>query len=202
MFIAKFYWRRIMNVYYRLLVLIVSVTGVLSFTGCNKTQEDASKSAAGTTVGTEIDDSIITTKVKSKLLADPDIKDFDLKVETHKGDVQLSGFVGNQAQIDRAIVVARSVEGVKNVDNKVSLKKDSVTTMGIKVDDSVVTSKVKSSLLADPDIKSFDIAVVTHNGEVQLSGFVDNQTQIDRAIDIARRTESVHNVINELQVKK
>ncbi len=191
-----------MNIYYRLLVLAVSVTGVLSFTGCNKTQEDASKSATGTTVGTEIDDSIITAKVKSKLLADQDIKGFDLKVETHKGDVLLSGFVDNQAQIDHAIMITRSVEGVKNVDNKVSLKSNAATTMGIKVDDSIVTSKVKSSLLADPDIKSLDIAVVTNNGEVQLSGFVNNQTQIDHAIDIARRTDGVHNVINELRVKK
>lgn len=191
-----------MNIYYRLLVLAVSITGILSFTGCNKTQEDASKSATGTTVGTEIDDSIITTKVKSKLLADQDIKGFDLKVETHKGDVLLSGFVDNQAQIDHAIMITRSIEGVKNVDNKVSLKSNAATTMGIKVDDSIVTSKVKSSLLADPDIKSLDIAVVTNNGEVQLSGFVNNQTQIDHAIDIARRTEGVHNVINELRVKK
>ena len=191
-----------MNIYYRLLVLAMSITGILSFTGCNKTQEDASKSATGTTVGTEIDDSIITTKVKSKLLADQDIKGFDLKVETHKGDVLLSGFVDNQAQIDHAIMITRSIEGVKNVDNKVGLKSDSATTMGVKVDDSIVTSKVKSSLLADPDIKSLDIAVVTNNGEVQLSGFVNNQTQIDHAIDIARRTEGVHNVINELRVKK
>ncbi|MBK8569388.1 MAG: BON domain-containing protein [Nitrosomonadales bacterium] len=191
-----------MNIYYRLLVLAVSITGILSFTGCNKTQEDASKSATGTTVGTEIDDSIITAKVKSKLLADQDIKGFDLKVETHKGDVLLSGFVDNQAQIDHAIMITRSIEGVKNVDNKVGLKSDSATTMGVKVDDSIVTSKVKSSLLADPDIKSLDIAVVTNNGEVQLSGFVNNQTQIDHAIDIARRTDGVHNVINELRVKK
>lgn len=56
------------------------------------------------------------------MLADPDIKGFDLNVETHKGDVQLSGFVDNQAQIDNAIMITRSVEGVKNVDNRVSLK--------------------------------------------------------------------------------
>lgn len=191
-----------MNIYYKLLVLAVSVTGVLSFTGCNKTQENASKPATGTTVGTEIDDGIITAKVKSKLLADQDIKGFDLKVETHKGDVLLSGFVDNQAQIDHAIMITRSVEGVKNVDNKVSLKSNAATTMGVKVDDSIVTSKVKSSLLADPDIKSLDIAVITNNGEVQLSGFVNNQTQIDHAMDVARRTEGVHNVINELRVKQ
>ena len=190
-----------MNIYYRLFVLIMSVIGVLSFTGCGKTQEVTSKSDTGATVGTEIDDIVITAKAKSKLLADPDIKGFDLKVETHKGDVQLSGFVGNQAQIDNAIRITRSVEGVKNVDNRVSLQSASATTVGIKVDDSIVTSKVKSSFLADPDIKSFDIAVITNNGKVQLSGFVNNQTQIDRAIDVASRTEGVHNVINELRVK-
>jgi hyperosmotically inducible protein len=43
-----------------------------------------------TTVGTEIDDTVVTTKVKSALLADADIKSFDLKVETRKGAVQLS----------------------------------------------------------------------------------------------------------------
>ena len=74
--------------------------------------------------------------------------------------------------------------------------------MGVKVDDSIVTSKVKSSLLADPDIKSFDIAVITNNGEVQLSGFVDNQGQIDRAIEVARGTEGVSTVTNNMSIKK
>ena len=64
-------------------------------------------------MGTDIDDSTITTKVKSALLADADVKSFDIKVETRKGEVQLSGFVDNQAQIDRAIAVAKGVEGVK-----------------------------------------------------------------------------------------
>ena len=190
-----------MNVYYKLLVLIVSVAGILSFSGCGKTQEDASKSDAAITVGTEIDDSIVTAKIKSKFLADPDIKGFDLKVETRKGDVHLSGFVDNQAQIDRVIMITHSIEGVKNVNNQMSLKSDRETSMGVKIDDSIVTSKIKSSFLADLDIKSFDIAVVTNNGEVQLNGFVDSKTQIDRATDIARRTEGVHNVINELRIK-
>jgi len=190
-----------MNTYYKFLVLIVSITGVLSFTGCGKTQEDGNVSTAGNSLETAIDDSAITTTVLSKLMADSSIEGFDLKVETHKGNVQLSGFVDDQAQIDNAIMITRSVEGVKNVDNQVSIKSDRDTSMGVKVDDSIVTSKVKSSLLADPDIKSLDIAVVTSNGEVQLSGFVNNQTQIDRAIDVARRTEGVHNVINKLRIK-
>jgi len=70
------------------------------------------------------------------------------------------------------------------------------------VDDGIITAKVKSALLADPNVKSFDIAVVTRKGDVQLSGFVDNQAQIDLAIELARKVEGVANVGNEMSIKK
>ena len=156
---------------------------------------------AGTTVGTEIDDSVVTARVRSALLADPDIKSFEIKVETRKGQVQLSGFVDTQARIDNAIALTRKVEGVKGVENGMRLK-DGKATVGNTVDDSIVTAKVKAALLADPAIKSFDIAIVTRKGEVQLSGYVDNQTQINRAIDIARAVEGVQSINNEMSIKK
>lgn len=192
-----------MNTQNRLLVLTVTLIGALSIAGCGKSGEKATapKPEAKTTVGTEIDDSTVTTKVKSALLANEDVKSFDIKVETRKGEVQLSGFVDNQTQMDRAIAVARGVEGVKNVDNKMNLK-TSATTIGDKIDDAVITTKVKAALLADESIKSLDIATVTRDGEVQLSGFVDNQTQIDQATAIVRGVEGVKNVINELSIKK
>lgn len=74
-------------------------------------------------MGTEIDDTVVTTKVKSALFADPDIKSFDLKVETRKGAVQLSGFVDSQAQIDQAITIAHKVAGVTSVGNEMNIKK-------------------------------------------------------------------------------
>ena len=156
---------------------------------------------ATTSVGTEIDDSIITARVKSALLADADVKSFDLKVETRKGEVMLSGFVGNQAHVDRAILVTRGVEGVKLVTNKMNLK-DGPATIGNTVDDGIITAKVRSALLGDPTVKSFDIAVVTRKGETQLSGFVDSQTQIDRASELARAVEGVKSVANEMSIKK
>jgi len=156
---------------------------------------------AGTTVGTEIDDSVVTARVKAALLADHDVKSFEIKVETRKGQVQLSGFVDTQARIDNAIALTRTVEGVKSVENGMSLK-DGKATVGNSVDDGIVTAKVKSALLADPDVKSFDIAIVTRKGEVQLSGFVDNQAQISRAIDIARGVEGVQGINNEMSIKK
>jgi hyperosmotically inducible protein len=64
----------------------------------------------------------MTTKVKTALLADPDIKSSDISVETKKGEVMLSGFVNNQNQIERATTLAQNVEGVKKVQNKLSVK--------------------------------------------------------------------------------
>lgn len=166
--------------------------------GCGNSQDTP---VASTTVGTEVDDTIITTRVKSALLADADIKSFDLKVETRKGVVQLSGFVKNQAQIDRAVATATGIPGVNSIENNVSLKAGN-TTVGNKIDDGFITTQVKSALLADPSVKSFDIAVVTRNGEVQLSGFVDSQAQIDQAFNIARWVEGVTKVGNEMSIKQ
>lgn len=170
--------------------------------GCNKAPEATPvPQAPSTTVGTQVDDAVITAGVKSALLADPAIKSFDLQVETRKGTVQLSGFVDSQAQIDQALAVTRSVAGVTGVENGVTLK-GTQSTVGTKIDDATVTGRVKSALLADPDIKSFDISVHTFKGEVQLTGFVDNQGQIDRAIQIARTTEGASSVKNELSIKR
>ncbi len=69
-----------------------------------------------------IDDSVITAKVKAALLADDTVKGTAISVETNKGEVQLSGFVSNQQQRDRALEIARSVEGVQKVSNKMSVK--------------------------------------------------------------------------------
>jgi hyperosmotically inducible periplasmic protein len=204
-------WRKkSMNTQNKLLVLAVTLVSALSIAGCGKSEEKArapgeaptaTAPEAKTTVGTTIDDSTITTKVKSALLADPDVKGLDIKVETNKGEVQLSGFVDSQIQIDRAISVARGIEGVKNVQNKMALK-TTQTTVGEKIDDGIITTKVKGALVAESGIDSGDIAVVTRDGEVQLSGFVKDQSQIERATQVARSAEGVKNVINELSVKK
>ena len=70
------------------------------------------------------------------------------------------------------------------------------------VDDTVITTKVKSALLADSDVKGLDVVVETSKGVVSLSGAVNNQTQIDRAAKIAGEVEGVHSVLNNLTIKK
>ena len=80
-------------------------------------------SSAGKAAGVVVDDTVITTKVKSALLADSDIKGLDVSVETSQGVVSLSGAVNNQTQIDRAAKIASGVEGVVSVLNNLTIKK-------------------------------------------------------------------------------
>jgi osmotically-inducible protein OsmY len=72
--------------------------------------------------GEYVDDSVITAKVKAAILGDSALKVNEINVETFKGVVQLSGFVRSQADIDRAVQVARGVAGVKSVKNDMRIK--------------------------------------------------------------------------------
>ena len=105
----------------RPIALAVALAFVLG--GCTKAVETTGNTRPTTSVGTEIDDSVLTTKVRSGLLSDSDVKSFDIKAETRKDEVQLSGFVDSQSQMDRAVLVARGIEGVLLVSNEMSLKK-------------------------------------------------------------------------------
>jgi len=69
------------------------------------------------------------------------------------------------------------------------------------VDDSVITTKVKGLLAGDDFLKSFQIGVETFKGVVQLSGFVNSQKAVDKAVEITRSVEGVKSVKNDLIVK-
>jgi osmotically-inducible protein OsmY len=75
------------------------------------------------------------------------------------------------------------------------------SSTGEYVDDSVITTKVKALLAEDDFLKSFQIGVETYKGVVQLSGFVNNQQAVDKAVQIARSVKGVTSVKNDLIVK-
>jgi hypothetical protein len=72
--------------------------------------------------GEYIADSVITAKVKSALVADPDLKATEINVETFKGTVQLSGFVSSPGNVAKASTLARGVKGVSSVKNDLLVK--------------------------------------------------------------------------------
>lgn len=192
-----------MTINFQLRWLSLALAGAMTvfMVGCEEPRVGGGEAPPATSLGTEVDDTVLTTQVKAALLADPDVKSFDFKVETRKGDVQLSGFVDSQAQVDRALEITRAVPGIGAIENNVSLK-GVPRTVGKQIDDGIVTTEVKGALLADVAVKSFDIAVVTRQGEVQLSGFVDNAGQMERAMGVARGVTGVQSVSNRMNIKK
>jgi hyperosmotically inducible protein len=99
----------------RFLCALSGILALSGLTGCA-----GSRTSDGT--GQYVDDSAITTKVKSALLGDGAVKSFEIKVETFKGVVQLSGFVDTADQSAAATRDAMSVSGVKDVRDNLTLK--------------------------------------------------------------------------------
>jgi len=83
-------------------------------TGCAATPTTES-------TGEYVDDAAITAKVKASILDQPTLKSFDIHVETFKGTVRLRGVAASQSAMDKAVEVARGVNGVKSVKNEMRL---------------------------------------------------------------------------------
>jgi osmotically-inducible protein OsmY len=96
--------------YFVLVMLMVAFAACAS----TRTQESA---------GEYVEDSVITTKVKSLLAADDFLKSFQISVETYKGIVQLSGFVDSQSAVNKAGQIAGGVQGIQYVKNNLNVKK-------------------------------------------------------------------------------
>jgi len=100
------------NMVIHCLVLLMLIA---TFAACASTRTQES-------TGEYVDDSVITTKVKSLLAADDFLKSFQISVETYKATVQLSGFVSSQQAVDKASEIARGVKGVTSVKNDLIVK--------------------------------------------------------------------------------
>ncbi len=95
--------------------LLACLTLISSFAGCAATQKHES-------TGQYVDDSVVTTKVKSAILGESTLKMLQINVKTYQGVVQLSGFVDSAQSVLKAGEVARSVENVKTVENNLLVK--------------------------------------------------------------------------------
>ena len=94
---------------------LVLVMFIAALVACASTAKQSS-------TGEYVDDSVITTKVKTLLAADDFLKSFQIGVETYKGVVQLSGFVNSRAAVDNAVEIAQTVKGVVSVKNDLIVK--------------------------------------------------------------------------------
>lgn len=154
---------------------------------------------ADRSTGEYIDDNTVNASVKAALIADETTKAHEINVETFKGVVQLSGFVESDKEKDAAGKIAKSVDGVKDVRNNIAVGPK--TSMSEKLDDSVMTGRVKAALMEAKGVKSGQINVETKASVVQLSGFVSSAEMKDHAGKVAAGVKGVKDVKNVLVVR-
>jgi hyperosmotically inducible protein len=182
--------RKIVNTTRPIPTLLAALVGLLTLClagACSSTQ----------TVGEEIDDAWITSKVTAKLTADPEVNPFEIDVDTTDGVVRLSGMVETETQRAEAAELARATEGVVRVINDIALGD---STLEENIDDSWISTKVKAKLTADPEVRKRDIDVDVLEGVVTLSGSVLSEQEREHAEALAADTTGVIRVVSRLQV--
>lgn len=110
-----------MNERRKSVILTVTLLGALCFSGCTRHEDKVHESWKTPEPKAQIDDNTLADTLRVALRTDPEVKNADVKVEAHDGELVLSGTVNSQAQIDRVVMLAWMAEGVKKVDNRMSL---------------------------------------------------------------------------------
>jgi hyperosmotically inducible periplasmic protein len=156
----------------------------------------------------------ITTAVKSKLAADDSVKAYKIDVDTKEGVVTLTGEVPSQAAKETAVKIARSTDGVASVVDNLTISvaerergvgdatAATAGRVGDVASDAMLTSSIKTKMLADSDVAALKIDVDTQNGVVTLTGNVKTAAERDEALRIARETEGVKSVVDRLKIAR
>jgi hyperosmotically inducible protein len=144
-----------------------------------------------------VSDSWLTSKTKIALFADDRVKGRDVRVETVKGDVFLRGKVDSDEAKAAAAEIAKTVEGVKNVENDLQVVPPTARK-AVQANDKQITKAVETNFSKDPQLKKIDVR--TDAGVVVLSGEVASISASAKASEMAHRVDGVKSVKNELRV--
>lgn len=145
------------------------------------------------TAGRQLDDETLEEKVAYNLNKDEQIKEeARINVVAYNGKVLLIGQTPNEMAKDTAKSIAAGVAGVSTVYNEIRIAPK--IGIGQISQDSWITTKVKSQLLVNAEVKTTEVKVITENGEVFLMGNLSN-TQANAAADVARNVRGVNKVV-------
>jgi len=149
----------------------------------------------------ENSDGWISAKVKAALLFHRSVS-ARTQVEVKDGVVTLQGTADNQAEKDLATQYAKDVDGVKSVDNQMTVAAHPPPTMSEKIDDASITAQVKFTLLAHRSTSAARTKVETSRGIVTLRGDAKNQAEIDLVTKLVRDINGVKDVKNEMTIQQ
>ncbi|MDD5476084.1 MAG: BON domain-containing protein [Syntrophales bacterium] len=145
----------------------------------------------------------LMTKVKGTLLFHRNVSGFKTEVHVKDGIVTLQGEAPSRAQKYLAEEYARDVEGVRAVNNEMTVAKASAEerTIGEKIDDASITAQVKLALLYHRSTSALNTSVKTEDGVVTLSGKAKNTAEMDLAAKIASEVNGVEVVKNRMTIE-
>lgn len=182
------------------LLFILILPAILS--GCIAAAVTATATGAAVavdkrTTGTVIEDQSIELKAKQALARHEGIKDNShINIVSYNTVVLVTGEATTEAIRDQIIETVRDVPKVSHVHNEISIA--APNSLMARSSDSLITSKVKTRLLAAKDVDGFNIKVVTDKGAVYLMGIL-SRVEAERATDVARRTGGVQKVVKLFQ---
>ena len=150
----------------------------------------------------ENSDAWISTKVKTTLLFHRSVSAVT-EVDTKDGIVTLQGEANSQAQKDLTTEYAKDIEGVKGVNNVMTVTKTPKTkrTAGEKIDDASITAQVKMTLLYHRSTSAINTKVVTRKGVVTLSGKAGSAAEVKLATKFANDVNGVKSVKNRMTIE-
>lgn len=152
----------------------------------------------------EAKDAWIDGKAETTLLLNTNLNSFDINTDVKDGTLTLSGAVESEIEKSLAAELVANLEGVTAVDNQLTVipAKDAEQSSEIinSLTDSKISTVVKTRLLLESEVSGTDIAVSTDNKVVTLSGEVSSDAEQDLALAIARNTNDVDKVVNQLSV--
>jgi len=147
-------------------------------------------------------DNIITGRVGRRLSADPDVKRYQIDVDTLDGVVTLRGKVDSETMSASAEKIARETDGVHEVVNQLVVEaQDGDERRAENEGDLGIKTAVGRALSGDDDVRRVNIDVDVTDGVVTLSGVVHNEAEAAEAERLAREVEGVTDVRNDLKVE-
>jgi hyperosmotically inducible protein len=161
--------------------------------------------ASGATTGSEGTPGWITTKIQAQYFVNPEVKPWNIDVTTQSdGTVTLRGTVDEAADRAEAVRIAKETEGVTRVQDRLRVKGQPASGDTTEIDggDAWTTAKVQAKYFLDADVKGRRIDVDTREGIVTLKGDVESEAERRQAIAIARNTEGVKSVVDQLQLRR
>jgi len=149
-------------------------------------------------------DTWISMKVKAALLYRRNVSGTKTEVYVKDGVVTLKGVAASQAQKDLTTEYAKDIDGVKGVENEITLSTSLATpneTGGEKVDDASITAQVKGSLLAHRSTSMLKTKVTTNDGVVTVSGQAKNEAEKALVTKLVTDINGVQSVVNNMSIE-